>query len=188
MLELNFNNIMFSVTYLIKIIKSTLIEMINLKLEPCKIDFTILDKTILELETIEEFHIKIIDFINDALVILKKENNEKSSILIDAIKNAVTANYTDAGLCLNQISDILKMSPGYIGRIFKENMQISLSEYINTIRLNKAAEWLSISDMDINQVMAKVGIENRSHFYTHFKKTYGVTPREYAIKKRIENK
>ena len=36
--------------------------------------------------------------------------------------------------------------------------------------------------MTVEEIMFKVGYDNRSTFYTNFKETYGCTPKEYREK------
>ena len=76
------------------------------------------------------------------------------------------------------------MNTAYIRRIFKKGAGVSVNEYLNLTRMYKAAEWFEKSDLSVNEVMEKVGIENQSYFYKLFKKQFGTTPKNYAFTKR----
>jgi len=79
------------------------------------------------------------------------------------------------------------MSAGFIGRIFKENKQLAITEYINEVRMIKAAEWLENTNLGISEILAKVGIENETYFYSQFKRKFGITPKEFALHKKLQN-
>lgn len=56
----------------------------------------------------------------------------------------------------------------------------SVGSLIRGIRLKKAAQILSSTDLNVIQVMDKVGIQSQSHFTKSFKKQFGVTPSEFV--------
>jgi AraC-like DNA-binding protein len=76
---------------------------------------------------------------------------------------------------------MLKLSPNYIGKIFKDYEGMSFSEYLNKFGVEKAAEWLINSDLEVNMIMLKVGMDSESTFYRIFKKYFVLSPREYVI-------
>ena len=45
--------------------------------------------------------------------------------------------------------------------------------------MKAAAEMLSSSETLIDEIMVKVGYDNRGTFYKNFKEIYGLTPKEY---------
>lgn len=59
-------------------------------------------------------------------------------------------------------------------------------EYLNELRMQKAAELLRSRDMRVAAVAAAVGYATRSRFAQAFRAYYGDAPMEYARKKRLE--
>ena len=55
----------------------------------------------------------------------------------------------------------------------------SVSEYIMSVRLEKAEELLKNSQISINTIATQVGFVNNSYFYSVFKKAHGVTPNQW---------
>ena len=49
--------------------------------------------------------------------------------------------------------------------------------------MKAAAEMMKTSKLTIDEIMYKVGYDNRSTFYKNFKEQYGVTPKEYRQRK-----
>jgi len=113
---------------------------------------------------------------------------EKKSILAEAVKEIIQANFGDSSLCLQQVAGVVRMSSVYVGKVFKTHTGLSVAEYINEVRLNKAAEMLQGTTAGIGEICTKIGMENESYFYKLFKKKYGSTPKEYMLKRAISSK
>lgn len=70
-----------------------------------------------------------------------------------------------------------------IYKIVKNYTGLSIHDYGSYICMQKAAERLISSDLNINDIAESVGFHNFTHFYSEFKKFYQMTPREYRLKK-----
>lgn len=102
--------------------------------------------------------------------------------IADAVLDMVQLNYTDNGLCADQIAIHLKMNPRKLAKTFKETEGLSIADYINEVRLKKAAELLAGAKSSVVEVISQVGYENESYFYRIFKRRYGMTPKEFALR------
>lgn len=101
------------------------------------------------------------------------------SQLVRQAKDLAARHYVDASFSLNTAAEALSLSPTYCNRIFKKEVGIAYSEYINAIRLRRAALLLRSGEMPVSDICDRIGIANTSYFYTLFKKAYGVTPQQY---------
>ncbi|MCU6712479.1 AraC family transcriptional regulator [Paenibacillus sp. J5C_2022] len=110
----------------------------------------------------------------------------KQMYVVDAVKDYVERNYKDSSLCLSQVASLLKISSRQLSKLFRESVHMSVSDYINEVRLLKAAELLSGEDMNVYEVIEQVGIENKNYFFSLFKKRFGTTPKEYALQKQLK--
>lgn len=102
-------------------------------------------------------------------------------MIVDTIKEFIENNYSDLNLSLQSIATFLKMSPAYVGRIFKQYEYKSVGDYLNDYRLEKACELLIGSAYNIKEIADYLGFNNSSYFITLFKKKYGVTPKEHRL-------
>lgn len=76
------------------------------------------------------------------------------------------------------------ISESHLCKIFKNAAGVSLLEYINRFRIDKAAVLLKNTDEDISKIAQNVGFENLNYFDRIFKKYKGMSPGKYrsAIK------
>ena len=64
----------------------------------------------------------------------------------------------------------------YLCRLFKNNMGITMTEYLTNIRLDYALNMLKTTDMSILEISQEVGFSSLSHFNKLFKSRYGIPP------------
>lgn len=87
-------------------------------------------------------------------------------------------------LGLTELSHMIGVTPNYLCRIFREEKGVTLSHYIEGVRLEKAAHELITSDRYIQDICLSYGYRNDSYFCRVFKRAYGMTPVEYREKMR----
>lgn len=69
-------------------------------------------------------------------------------------------------------------------KIFKQMFSMTIFDYLNDLRMNKAARYLFDNNLTISEISSELGFSSQSHFCTSFRKQYGVTPKEYREGKR----
>ena len=84
-------------------------------------------------------------------------------------------------ITLKDIADNFHMSEKYFSRFFKKNFQITFVEYVNSVRLEKAAALLATTDLSVTEVALRCGYTNISYFIRSFKKFFGSSPHSFAI-------
>lgn len=81
-----------------------------------------------------------------------------------------------------QLSEHFHYNPSYLSRLFRQNCQCTINEYVRRLRLRKAAELLIGTDEPIVRIAELIGQPNMQHFYRYFKGEYGMTPQVYRAK------
>ena len=71
------------------------------------------------------------------------------------------------------------MSRVHLNRKLKENMNISPSNLIKSIRLKQAAYLLIHNKVNISEVAYKVGFSTHSYFSNSLHDYFGMTPKEF---------
>ena len=109
-------------------------------------------------------------------VISKRE--EKSNDIIKTAKKYIDDNFAK-DISLDDVSRKVNISPYYFSKIFKEEVGLSFIEYLTNIRIEKAKELLTESDMSMKEICGACGYTDPNYFSRSFKKNVGVTPTEY---------
>lgn len=74
---------------------------------------------------------------------------------------------------------VARTSPGHLARLFRERHGTSFSSYLRELRMHKAADMLRRTGLPVHRVARAVGYEDGSRFAQHFRKRYGLTPRQF---------
>lgn len=87
-------------------------------------------------------------------------------------------------ISLTGIADEVGLSPSYLSRLFKSETGMSISNYINQLRMEKAGAILrdSRSDPYMKEIALLIGIDDQLYFSRLFKKYFNMTPSEYRSK------
>jgi len=137
-------------------------------------------------------HLDTLDEIKSwMLEILKKEidkmgdnvQNRKNDHVEKVIKY-INVEFANPNLSTEELASRLGLTSNYLREIFKELKGISISNYINEYRCEKAKELLLQTDMTVAEISEKVGIINQNYFFTLFKKYSGMTPMQLRKEKQ----
>lgn len=82
-------------------------------------------------------------------------------------------------LPLEAAAEQFHMAPKYFSRYFKRTFHIAYTEYINRLRLERAAEQLRETELSITEIALQNGFNSSSYFNKQFRSVYQKTPREY---------
>ena len=83
---------------------------------------------------------------------------------------------------IKRMVELSGKSREHLSRCMKKNINISLTEYINGLRANYAANLLINSNMQIIDICYASGFQNLGYFYKIFKENYSATPNEFKTK------
>lgn len=89
------------------------------------------------------------------------------------------AQSTHLNLSSEELSGILYMQPTYFIRKFTKTFGISPQNYFRRLKLFKAMNLLVSTELSIEDISKKIGIDDSSYFSRFFKKNCGTTPGEY---------
>lgn len=86
--------------------------------------------------------------------------------------------HLDEELSLERLADEFFVSKYHIAHVFKDNIGLSIHQYITKKRLALCQEAIR-AKMSITEVYRMYGFGDYSSFYRAFKKEYGISPKEY---------
>lgn len=88
---------------------------------------------------------------------------------------------------IRSMADFCNISPDYLAHLFKDNTNVSPMRYLNQIRVEKAEELLSVTDLQIQEIATLVGYPDSLYFSRTFKKLIGEAPLAYRKQHRERN-
>lgn len=86
-------------------------------------------------------------------------------------------------LTREQIGKDFFMNPDYIARVFRNETNTRLNDYIRTRRIERAKELLMKTELPLKDICSKVGYGYNTYFFNTFKSATGMSPAEYRKKK-----
>lgn len=98
--------------------------------------------------------------------------------VLNEIEREITEHYMD-NLSLKYLSEKYYINSAYLGQIFKKQFGSSFKDYLNTYRIDRAAELLIRSDEKIYLIANAVGFNNTDYFISKFVQLKGITPLQY---------
>lgn len=124
--------------------------------------------------TVLKFAIAADEAIRDELQSRRSENTNST---LEKIKNYLDENYI-CELNLNALADEMFVSKYYICHLFKEQIGITVLDYVALKRISAIKE-LVARDINITDAFRKCGFNDYSSFYRAVKKYTGLKPSEF---------
>ncbi|QAY66506.1 AraC family transcriptional regulator [Paenibacillus protaetiae] len=107
---------------------------------------------------------------------------------VDRMKRYIVEHY-DEPLTVGQIARASKLNAVYGGALFKRVEGRSISEFLNRVRINKAASLLETGEYNVGEVADRTGFKDIYYFSNTFKRLMGVSPasykNNYALHRRL---
>ena len=129
--------------------------------------------------------IQIALYVDDFILRINRlvhEQIEPEKTEVDASLYSNLAEYIEEHLeeelSLEKLAEEFYVSKYHIAHVFKENVGLSIHQYITKKRLSHCQEAIR-SDTNITEVYQAYGFGDYSSFYRAFKKEYGISPKEY---------
>lgn len=124
-------------------------------------------------------HLNLQEGLSDATM-QDREFMQRAIMLIE--ENLTNTAYTN-DLFIEQMG----MSKPTLYKKLKSLTNQSVSDFIRTIRLNKAARMMLTTNQKISEIAYQVGYSDPSNFSRYFTQLYGLSPKEYMAKYKTEN-
>ncbi|SHO47236.1 response regulator transcription factor [Anaerocolumna xylanovorans] len=115
-------------------------------------------------------------FFNEALTSDEKQKNQ-----IDTMLQYIRSNL-DKDIRRGDIANLVFLNQNYVSRLFKNEMGVSLKEYIILEKMKLAQALLKSTNMSISMIASKVGYTNFSHFSQTYKKIMGAAPMDDRLR------
>lgn len=134
-------------------------------------------------DNLKAFSIGFLKEMKKKVETLKKRETEKNSgykkrDIMDVL-NYIYENYLDDNFSVKSMASHFQTSVSNISHFFKKNMEVTISQYVEQIKLERAKEMLKTSDKKVSEIAEILRYANSTAFIEMFKKYEGVTPGVY---------
>ncbi len=117
----------------------------------------------------------------------KSAKSVQKQTSITNVLNFIVENFNKE-ITTEKLAKIAGYSEFHFIRFFKEQTGRTCKDYVNTIRLEKAANLLEDSSLSITEIAYAVGYNDLSYFIKVFRNKYGIPPHRYRRRKMLETK
>ncbi|MBN3035460.1 MAG: response regulator, partial [Bacteroidales bacterium] len=114
-----------------------------------------------------------------------KENTAKAGVVsvnrrfLEKARGIIHTRLTDSDFSVEELAREIGLSRAQLHRKMKALVDQTPSEFIRSIRLNKAAEMLAGDGGNISEISYQVGFNNPTYFSSSFSKQFNMTPSEF---------
>ncbi|MCK9330785.1 MAG: response regulator [Candidatus Cloacimonetes bacterium] len=113
-------------------------------------------------------------------VMFKIDENIGHYPLSDRVAHYIEGHYSESDLSLGMIAAAVCANPAYVSTRFREDTGETVIEHLNSFRLDKSADLLQATSMEIQEIANAVGFTNPLYFSRCFRKKYGVSPSAFS--------
>ncbi|MBN1391225.1 MAG: PocR ligand-binding domain-containing protein [Sedimentisphaerales bacterium] len=119
--------------------------------------------------------------LNEFIELVYSSQDAKKVTQIRPAINYIDANY-DKPIGLADIAKASHVSVSRLAHVFKEQMGITLIDYLTGVRIERAKQLLLATNQNCTEICFQSGFNNQSYFTRTFKRLVGSTPRQFRVK------
>jgi len=111
---------------------------------------------------------------------INEKTESQDEKFLSKVTKIIEDKIAEPDLNVNMLCDLADINSKQLYRKIKQLTGLSAVDYIKSIRMKKAAMYLSNRNFSIAEVMYMVGFSNHSYFAKCFHTKFGKTPRQYV--------
>lgn len=131
-----------------------------------------------QIERLEEYLHGLQEIVDNFLEGIFIMADKKHLSLVKNARTYILQNYASP-LTIKDVADALFISPSYLSRLFRKELNCTFNDYLTRVRVEKAVELMKKPELSVEQVSKAVGYLCQSYFARIFRKYIGVTPLTY---------
>lgn len=112
----------------------------------------------------------------------ESNRNAGKDRLIKDVQDYIDSHIADK-LTLSEVAEQFGLSASYFSVLFKQQTGVGFSDYVTTLRIEKAKQLLLSGDVKIYEAAEALGFESAFYFSKVFKKKEGCSPKEFIQSK-----
>ena len=120
----------------------------------------------------------ITDILTQTIELMLEDRRKNARSCLYEVKEYIEKHFT-AEISVASLADRVYLEAGYLGDAFSRQFGWSINEYQHRLRIQKAVELISSTDMKLSDIAAEVGYNNYNNFFTHFGRITRKKPNQY---------
>lgn len=108
-------------------------------------------------------------------------NDVKHTDTMYKVVRYIKNNYTSK-ITLDNVASEVFLSKSYLSKVFKDEMNMNITYYINILKIEKSKSLLLDNKMSLVEISNAIGFTDQSYFTKVFKKIVGISPGKYREK------
>jgi len=131
------------------------------------------------MRSVSDLEQRLVKISSDLIETIKEQHAGSYSRHISKTIQFIADNYSSA-ISLEMAARALNLNYSYLSRLFKEEMKMAFSEYLNNVRIQSSCALMeSGSSYSLKEICSQVGFSNYNYFFKVFKNIKGMTPQAY---------
>jgi Response regulator containing CheY-like receiver domain and AraC-type DNA-binding domain len=123
-------------------------------------------------------HESLAQAIQVAATSFQAQHRKRANQAVETAMSLMRSHYGEE-LSLADLAEAVHLNPSYLSVLFKSQTGTTVSEYLQSVRIEKAKELLASTNMKIYEISVAVGFKTIAYFTSLFKKMTGATPGEF---------
>ena len=111
----------------------------------------------------------------------EKEDRQQVALWFGLVEQRLRQDhlYLEPELNLARLARKVGLPARKVSQAVNQQMGMNVSQYVNQLRIQQAALWLSSSDRPVTEIMLEAGFSTKSNFNREFLRVNGVSPSEW---------
>lgn len=142
----------------------------------------------LDMMNIAQWEQHVHDIITYYAEMVRKSGGSRQSFHISDIRAYIDQHYFEE-IKISMFTDKYYLSREYLMKLFKQEYQMGIHEYVQQLRMDKAKTLLNEEGLKIQEISEMLGYKDKNYFSKAFRNYYQLSPSEYrAQRSAISNK
>jgi len=130
------------------------------------------------MQSLEEICFQLSNILSRFINLVCSMSEIKHKDVVYQVTDFIRQNY-QRRITLEEAAACVHLSPCYFSRMFKEEMGVNFTSYLNTYRISQSKMLLLSDNMTLSEVSELTGFEDPAYFSRVFKRVSGLTPGKY---------
>lgn len=118
------------------------------------------------------------DMLHKYCLLVRNHSMTGYSKVVKEVISYIDFHYAE-DLNLTFFAEMFSLNKNYLSGLFKKETDITLTDYIHQVRIRRAITMINSSSLPISTVAASCGYNDINYFIRLFKRTYGMSPKQY---------